>query len=1515
LSTHNEEALLRLAGAVGDGSPVDWEREGAAHAGLRPHLRQLRVLEAMIALRSGAPPDSPHDRPSAFSTSDQTNTSHGFAPGRILGGRYEIRTFLGAGGMGEVWLALDLKLRVEVALKSIHRERLGDERALELLRREVLAARQVASRNVCRIFDLVEADGQELVSMEYVDGTTLSVVLRQRGPLDLREATEVASQFLAGLEAIHGAGLVHRDIKPGNVMITRTGRVVLMDFGLAKPVTDDRDHSIAGTRPYMAPEQLQGKNLDARTDIFASGVLLAEMISVGGSSEETTREALWAGAREEPPRLPASPWCPVLLRAIAKDPGRRQPSAQALARALEEVTLGARGADDPRPYPGLASFTEADAEYFFGREVEVEQMWRKLRWPQLQAIIGPSGAGKSSFLRAGLIPALPGGWRCVVCTPGSSPMMALAQALAPELSGDTEAVRLLPKFEDPDVVVGLIGQWRRRHEQALLIVDQFEELFTLNRHEVQGRFAELLGRLALEADVHVVLSMCDDFLIHCYSHQALAPIFSELTPLLPPTGSALRRAVTQPSLKCGYRFEDEALVEEMLETVKEERGALPLLAFAVARLWEKRDREAGLLTREAYKEIGGVAGALAQHAETTLDRIGSEQQPLVREIFRNLVTAQGTRAARDQEELLSVFPDRTRAEVVLRALVDARLLTSFEVQEVEGDEAKRRQRVEIIHESLLVAWPRLVRWQTQDADGAQLRDQLRQAAQIWQERGRPVDLLWTGTSYREFRVWQERYPGGLSTTEDAFSRAMVSRAERRRLQLRVTVTGVIAALLGIIALIGILWMRATNQALRAEASRLFAFGQLQIETNPTLAVAFAIASLERADNPEVRRFALDALARQPLVFDQVGSGSGGGMSVEFSPDGHWLAAGELFSGKVLLFSSEGGAPRVLSGPGRHVTVKFGERSDVLLTGAYGTNAAQLWSVPEGRLVRSFDYGSGDDFQWPLFVSSDRARLITASVLIQGTLAKRCRLLSWPPSGNHPVILGELEDINDLVVDRGGEWTAYIKAGNIYKRPIDKFGSASPLLVGRQQDAWILTVDPSGELLASGNPSGEIRIWAIGRAADRPLDHFNTEDAVTSLRFAPTRSLLVSGHVSGKARLWDLEGPSGLAPIELLGRSDVLKGLAIHPNGRWLATLGDFQKVGLWPFNRRYSRVLFRGKSRGAIRRGVAFAPDGSWVAASVEGARLRRWPLVRSGDEPTDVEYKSGVAMQAIAVDPAGRYVLVGTFNGALLLPLRGGRAKKLSGFQDLVWAVAFSPDGHLAAAGGGIYDRLPADRFIRVWDLKAGTIRDLRTEQAILYLTFLPDGRLLFASGPNDGQKSLYGWTIGSDRAELLKENVGTGSIFDMSADRTRLLASSADGALLHDLRDGSSRLLAPGVSNCRFNSRETLIVCGSDVGTVRVVPLDGRASYDLVGHRGEVNEVAISPDDRFIVSAGADGTVRLWPMPEGEPLLPLPREQFVARLRSFTNLRTVLDDRSPDGWRLEHDPPNLRWETLITR
>ena len=983
-------------------------------------------------------------------TSDPTART--LIPGEILGQRYRIRSLLGSGGMGDVYRAFDLKLRVDVALKAVRAALLADDRALEGLRQEVRSAREVVSPNVCRVFDLVELDGRELVSMEFVDGVTLADVLREKSPLELQEARRIAAQFLAGLEAIHAADLVHRDVKPENVMITRAGRVVVMDFGIARAIATVRGGTISGTPAYMASEHVQGEIIDARADVFAAGVILAEMVASGGVRTHHAREAVWRGVHHEPPRIDDTPWAGVLRKAVARLRDQRYSTAAALSRALDEVTLRTSGDESQRPYPGLAAFTERDADFFVGRELEIEEMWKKLRRPHLLALIGPSGAGKSSFLRAGLGPSAPAGWRVVFATPSNRPFAALAHALAPELVGDAEAVARLIDFEQPGVAVDVVSRWRRRHDQALLVLDQFEELFTQSPKGVQEQFVHLLAQLALDADVHVLLSMRDDFLFQCNGFESLAPVFSELTAIGPPTGAALRRALVQPALKCGYRFEDEAVVEEMLAQVAGERGALPLVAFAMSKLWDARDRERGLLSRAAYQQVGGVGGALAQHAEATLDSIGQEHLPVVRELFRNLVTAQGTRATLDRDELLSVFGDeggssaagnkvsqQQKASKVLDALVDARLLTSYEPPSIEPDATSRR-RIEIVHESLLTSWPRLVRWQTQDQDGAQLRDQLRQAARLWEERGKPEDLLWTGTSFREYELWRERYAGTLSASEDTFAHAMTARTLRRRRQRRIGVAALTAATLAVVIAMGVLWQQseraraeAVTAARRAEAQQLFTLGQAEIDQNPTATVAYALASLERDDSPHARRLALRALWKGPPAFVLVRTDESWGLQrMSFSSDGDWLAGVSGRTGTIRFWRSDGSAAREIPDTGTRGRFAWGDfaqdsRSFVVTT----ADSIRMYSLPDVNEIRRID-GS---FRWG-FV---RGAALVTGAFVEPTPDGRARRLirSYPlPDGSPETRLGVWTTppgaAGAFAIDSKGQWLLGIHSGSLFE---------------------------------------------------------------------------------------------------------------------------------------------------------------------------------------------------------------------------------------------------------------------------------------------------------------------------------------------------------------------------------------------------------------------------------------------------------------------------------------------------
>jgi serine/threonine protein kinase/WD40 repeat protein len=1441
-----------------------------------------------------------------------------FEEGQIQGERYRIRSLLGRGGMGEVWRAYDLKLRQDVALKALRTELIQDREALETLRQEVRTAREVISPNVCRVFDLQELDGQELVSMEYIDGTTLQEILKRRSPLDLDEAREIASQFLAGLEAIHDAGLVHRDIKPENVMVTRTGRVVVMDFGIAKGLGDGKSGLVAGTPAYMSPEQEKGEDLDARSDVFSAGVVLAEMVAPGGIRMFEDRQEIWEAIHQETPAVAETPWSRVIAQCVAGAREARYATAAELARALEEVTLRAAGDETARPYPGLSAFQAEDARFFFGRELEVEALWKKLRRPHLLAVIGPSGAGKSSFLRAGLLPTLTDGWRAIVATPGNRPFANLVRELAPELAAGSDSVDRLLQFEDPDVAVELIVGWRQQSRHALIILDQFEELFTQNQPEVQERFALLLSRLPLEADVHVLLSMRDDFLLHCQSFDSLAPLFSELTPLGPPTGASLRRSIVQPALKCGYRFEDEAIIEEMLSEVEGQRGALPLLAFAAAQLWERRDRETGFLTRKSYEQIGGVGGALSQHAEAILDYIGEANAPIVRELFRNLVTAQGTRAARDREELLSVFsntedepflepsrvqatpvppPGRPAANHVLNALIDARLLTSYEVP-ADDEGVEPHHRIEIVHESLLSNWPRLVRWRMQDAEGAQLRDELRHQARLWNEKGRSEDLLWTGTAFKEYELWRERYPGGLTKTEEAFAKAMTSFAARRKRRRRIAVAVVIAVLVLGLTVVGGFWRRAERETLRAEAGKLIALGELELESYPTAALAWATKSLELADTLEARLLALRALQEGPpaTMFSEINAAH------TFSPSGEWLAT--TSPERVRLHSDDGREPIVVPAElpaGEEAGVAFAS-DDVLVTEEDGD--LRWWSVPQGKELRRSE--------------GERGRLRAGLVRGEGYFSisregDQRSIHWWPFEGEGSRRVGLIGLDAELDINPDGSWLAYTEGGTLNlgsledrSRPPSRLGEHAEIIAD-------VAYHPGGDQVAAIDKSGEVRVWPTTGDATEPIRTLQAWD-LALINYDQSGGWLAGGRIfEGRPViwLWDLRAPQGAEPLTLQ-RSDAPSCWypEFHPSKPWvIMSYGD--SIAFWPLANRYPWTL-RGHE-GLVSK-VVFTSDGERLI-SVGSRGVRVWPLQgqENGASRILVERPLGNLPQP-ALDPARERLAVGTMDDTVLIvPFDGSPIRELDTGPGAL--VALSPDGRLL---GTLHRSVGADEMaVRVWDLDSGEARTLGTVVGYpSQLDFIDNRHLRWIGvgyeGPGGGERIF---DLVSGDVEVRAEQ---GSELRRATSRSGSFLVSIEAADYEDwqtsliwrsLETGESRRITThgdSLNSLALGPSDRWLVTGDSEGKVRVGPVSGDEPHILYGHQGNVWSVAISPDGRWLASGGSDRTVRLSPMPDlsKPPFHTRPLDELLVTLRSLTNLRVVEAAESSTGWKMEQGP-----------
>ncbi len=265
-------------------------------------------------------------------------------PGVLFGGRYEILSVLGQGGMGAVYKARDRELDRLIALKVIRPELATDPAILLRFKQELILSRNITHKNVVRIYDLGEADGIRFISMEYVDGEDLRTILRRQGKFSSKEAIAVVEQVCRALDSAHSEGVIHRDLKPQNIMRDKHGRIVVMDFGLARSLGDSgmtQTGAIVGTLEYMSPEQALGTTLDQRSDIFSVGLIFYELLTGRAPYEaDTAIASLMKRTREDaraasdvdvsvPKSLSA-----IVSRCLEREPANRYHSAVELLQQL-----------------------------------------------------------------------------------------------------------------------------------------------------------------------------------------------------------------------------------------------------------------------------------------------------------------------------------------------------------------------------------------------------------------------------------------------------------------------------------------------------------------------------------------------------------------------------------------------------------------------------------------------------------------------------------------------------------------------------------------------------------------------------------------------------------------------------------------------------------------------------------------------------------------------------------------------------------------------------------------------------------------------------------------------------------------------------------------------------------------------------------------------------------------------------------------------------------------------------
>lgn len=767
-------------------------------------------------------------------------------------GQHEIIREIGRGGMGAVYLARDTKLGRPVAVKVLQS---SQAKMTERFILEAKATARCSHENIVIIHEVGEYGNKPFMVLEYLRGHTLTNEMGNR-PIPPGRAVQLIIPVVRALVFAHEMGIVHRDLKPDNIFVTNTGTVKVLDFGIAKVISEKRARKVAelcetmdsieprdtdygvviGTMPYMAPEQWRGEtdNIDHRSDIWAVGIILFKMLTgrhplaplrghqlMVTGVEAQPMPSIRSAGMDVPDEL-----ADIIDHCLVKHQRLRMDSAYTLLDALTPLVPGRyrHGTEsEESPYPGLAAFHESDADRFFGRSRDIAYILACLRDRPLMGVVGPSGVGKSSFLRAGVIPALKHTgetWEDIIVRPGRQPLIALANALIVATDGHVRSSEhyrsraLANRLSVEPGYAGVLLRERAREcrHKILIFVDQFEELYTLV-HDSRERitFTTCLSGMADDpnAPLRVVVSIRSDFLDRgSENRRFMADLTPGLVFLPPPDREGLREALTKPAEMFGYGFENPQMVEHMIDTLATTPGALPLLQFAATKLWETRDRQHKLLTQRRYNEIGGVGGALASHADEVLNALPPRAQELVRAIFLRLITPERTRAIASIGELHELTLDTETIQRLIDYLSSARLLV---VQ--SGDDEFGDASIEIVHEVLIRSWPRLTYWLDSHQEDAVFLEQLRVAAKQWQAKGYTRGLLWSGEAEAEARRWHRRYRGPLGKLQSHYLSAVFAAADRVKRKKRLVLIGSFAFLLALVAAaaVALLWIHNAEQ--------------------------------------------------------------------------------------------------------------------------------------------------------------------------------------------------------------------------------------------------------------------------------------------------------------------------------------------------------------------------------------------------------------------------------------------------------------------------------------------------------------------------------------------------------------------------------------------------------------------------------------------------------------------------------------------------------------------------------
>ncbi|MBD2309765.1 AAA family ATPase [Chroococcidiopsis sp. FACHB-1243] len=1142
---------------------------------------------------------------------------------------------------------------------------------------------------------------------------------------------------------------------------------------------------------------------------------------------------------------------------------------------------------DKCPYRSLSYFSEKieDAEVFYGREALTKQLIQKVGYKQrLITVLGASGSGKSSLLRAGLLYGLrlgqeiPGSDRWIYITPFTPKETPLKNLLAafsrsfPDLSLSQDAT--------VNIFYLTVEKLKVLNTPTVLIIDQFEECFTMCDESKQKEFFKYLRQLIDSVDtICILIGMRSDFRARLREYPQVAEKIDKHFVVEHLNSQEIEAAITKPADLVGIGIEGE-LKRKLIDDVEDYPGSLPLLQYTLTELWrESRQQGEEFLYLKTYESLGGIEGTLQKRADEIYNSLLAEEKTVARRIFLELTQMGETTDTRRRARLHEMANSHHSLELLQQvseklADKDARLITKTD------DDESHDVILDVVHEALLRHWTQLNEWKREYQNAIATERRIEAAAQEWQENERKPEYLFQETrlglaeeylnnygrlgmldglaeeyieesqKLRDRRLQEKNQRQQLAQAEEKARQEAEQKVEQEREALQAARTRNKVTLFSLIGMLGLAsfalsqWNAAQKNAINALAktseASLLSNGQLD-------ALVPAVKAGRELENPillleaDVKQTVSAALQQAIYNVQERNRLVAQAISVSFSLDGKMVASGNWDNTVKLWNAATGKEIKTLKGHQKAVVgVSFSPDGKTIASASWD-KTVKLWDIATGKEIKPLK-GHEEPIIGVSF-SPDGKKIVSASA------DKTVKLWDIATGKEIKTLKGHRNTVTDVKFSPDSKMVASASADKTVKLWDVATGTEINTLSGHSAEVRSVFFSPDGKMVASASADKTVKLWNVitGKETAALSGH---SDVVNSVFFSPDGKTIASASADKTVKLWDIA--TGTEINTFSGHNAPVDSVSFNEDGSTLASAASADNtVKLWDVGKGQAIKTLREHS--AVR-SVVFSQDGKTIAFASADNTVKLWD-VATGKVTTLSGHSAEV--RSVVFSPDGKTIASASADNTVKLwDVATGKVTTLSGHSAEVRSVVFSPDGKTIASAS-------VDNTVKLWDVATGKVTTLKGhEEPVIGVSFSPDGKTI-ASASADKTVKLWDVATGTE-INTLEGHSKTVYSVSFSPDGKTIASASWDTTVkLWNVATGKVTTLSghsAEVNSVVFSPDGKTIASASWDTTVKLWDVATGKVTTLSGHSAEVRSVVFSPDGKTIASASADSTVKLW-------------------------------------------------------